>query len=528
MTKRQGVPRLRTWAGRRLHALFDKFDDYPSAIGIVGTAIALAILVGVAMLLRVDRQARYDHALGRAESVASVVAANLGGNIALYDALLKEMVREAERANTLLLPERVRDRLRFGQALSRDFLDDAYLVDKAGQIVAPLDPAGYKPVNVADRDYFRSHETNPSLGLYVSQPYASRTHGGVLSVALTRRIAADDHSFAGVAVIALRLDRLGAQVSDVDFEDLKSISVVEEKGTVLACHPCAGVRPGTLVKLPGNATRDSNLTTALSYPAGARAMDYRSVRVPGVSMYVVVTPSTQTLTRDWERDVVLHGTIAATCAATLIAGSWLLVAAIRTRASKAARLVNLSVTDGLTGLSNRRALDAKLASEWRRARRSGSPLSILFVDIDHFKHFNDEYGHSIGDDVLRAVAKNIGAHTRRDADMAARYGGEEFAVVLPDTDAAGAAAMAEQVRRDVERLRIAHEGSAMGLVTVSVGAATGVAGECDGAQAILKAADEQLYVAKQRGRNRTSTIVLRKPDASNQDAHETRDAGDVS
>ncbi|MGC7407222.1 hypothetical protein ACPWSH_25190, partial [Pandoraea pneumonica] len=88
---RSGVPRLQTWAGKRLRALFDKFDDYPSMVGIVGTVIALAILIGVGVLLRADRQARYDHVLERAQSVASVVAVSLGSNIAIYDALLKEM-----------------------------------------------------------------------------------------------------------------------------------------------------------------------------------------------------------------------------------------------------------------------------------------------------------------------------------------------------------------------------------------------------------------------------------------------------
>ncbi|APD11312.1 hypothetical protein UC34_14730 [Pandoraea vervacti] len=477
-------------------------------VGVIGTAVAVTMLVGVALLLRADRQARYTHALERAQSVASVVAASLGGNIAVYDALLREMVREAEDPTTPLFPERVRDRVRFGQTLSRDFLDDAYVVDKHGRIAAPLDRSQTPSLNVADRDYFRSHESSPSLGLYISQPYASRAHGGVLSVALTRRIAAPDRSFAGVAVLALRLDHLSTLVNDVDSADLQSIDIVEEKGTVLACDPCAGARPGKLVTLPGEAARRGDLTTALSFPQGMSATDYRSVRVPGVSMYVVVTPSTEVLMREWLRHTVLFSVIAGICAATLIVGSWLLVAAMRARANATARLASLTTTDGLTGLANRRALDAKLAAEWRRAKRSGSPLSILFVDIDHFKHFNDTYGHAIGDDVLRAVAKNVGGHVRRDSDMAARYGGEEFAVILPDTDAHAAAVMAEQVRRDIERLHIDHAGSANGMVTVSVGAATGVASECDSVEAILKAAEEQLYVAKQSGRNRISTIVL--------------------
>ncbi|VVE79385.1 GGDEF domain-containing protein [Pandoraea sputorum] len=526
MTKSSGVPSSRSptgnWTRKRLHTVFGKFDDYPWMIGVIGTIIALAILSGVALLLRADRQARHEHALERAQSVASVVAAGLGGNIAVYDALLMEMVREAEDPATPLFPDRVRDRVRFGQALGRDFLDDAYVVDKTGRIAAPLDRTQGAPVSVADRDYFRSHASSPSLGLYISQPYASRTHGGRLSVALTRRIAAPDHSFAGVAVLALRLDRLGTLVKDVDSADLKSIDIVEEKGTVLACDPCADAKPGQLVVLPGNAARNGDLAAALAFPRGTKASEYRSVRVPGASMFVVVTPSTDDLLHEWQRHATLFGTIALACAATLIAGSWLLVAAMRTRAAAAARLMSLSMTDGLTGLANRRALDAKLGSEWRQAKRSGSPLSILFADIDHFKHFNDAYGHSIGDDVLRAVAKNIGGHVRRDSDMAARYGGEEFAVVLPDTDAHAAEVMAEQVRRDIERLHIDHAGSAAGTVTVSVGAATGRATECDSVDAILKAADAQLRVAKQNGRNRVSVTTLTTPTALSRTTAEGR------
>ncbi|MFJ2993517.1 diguanylate cyclase [Pandoraea sp. NPDC087047] len=499
---------MRKWAEKRLRSLLDKFDNRASMIGIVGTAIALAILIGVALLLQADRQIRYTHALERAQSVASVVAASLGANIAVYDTLLMQMVREAENPATAIFPEDVRARVRFGQALSRGFLDDAYVVDKAGRIVALLDAMPGAPVNVADRDYFRTHEANPSLGLYISQPYASRTHGGMLSVALTRRIAAPDHSFAGVAVLALRLEHLSTLVNDVDSADLRTIDIVEEKGTVMACDPCIGSRPGQLVSLPGGAASDGNLTAALSFPEGARATSYRSVRVPGASMFVVVTPSTQALAREWRLHAALFGTMAAVCAATLMAGSWLLVAAMRARAGAAARLLRLSATDGLTGLANRSALDDKLASEWRRAKRSNRPLSILLTDIDHFRHFNDEYGHATGDDVLRAVAKNIGGQVRRDRDMVARYGGEAFAVVLPDTDAQAAAARAEQVRRNIERLHIDHAGSAAGLVTVSVGVATGVASECDSVLDLLKAADAQRFVAKQDGGNRISAIVL--------------------
>ncbi|VVD71536.1 Phytochrome-like protein cph2 [Pandoraea morbifera] len=512
MTQRSGVLTRKKWSAR-LRALSEMIDARPSAVGWAGTGLALGIFVGVGVLLRMDLQTRESLVLERAQGVSSVVAASLGANFAVYDALLKEMVREAEDPATPMFPARVRDRVRFGQALVRDFLDDAYIVDKNGIIVAPLDAAGASPENVADRDYFRSHEINPSLGLYISQPYASRNHRGTVSVALTRRIASPDHSFNGVAVIALRLDHLGALVKDIDSADIRTIDIVEEKGAVLACDPCAGTRLGALVPLPGNATRERNLTEALSFPLGVRAREYRSVRVPGASMYVVVTPSMQAAMHEWRRNAALLGAIAATCAATMIAGAWLLVTAMRARAATVAQRERLSATDGLTGQGNRRAFDAKLADAWRRAQRSGNPLSVLIADIDDFRHFNDTYGHAVADDVLRAVASNIGGHMRRDTDLAARYGSDVMAVVLPETDAAAAVVMAEQFRRDVERLHIAHEGSATGTLTVSVGVATGVPGECGSAEALLKAAEAQCRLAKQAGRNRVSAVVVSRESA---------------
>lgn len=508
MSTRSGTQRLHTWAGKRLRVMVEKFDHRPVMVGLVGTAIALAILIGVAISLENNREARIESTLDRAQSAATVVATSLGGNIAIYDTLLKDMVRDAENPSTPMFTDRVRDRVRFGQMLSRDFLDDAYVVDNTGKIAAPLHPDSDRVVDVSDRDYFRSHLGNPSLGLYISQPYKSRLHGGLLSVALTRRVSAPDHSFAGVAVIALRLDHFQNLVAEVESEDIKTIQIIEDKGTVLACAPCGDVQPGTVAKLPGNATRNGNLITALSFPAGARSHDYRSVRVPGASLFVVITPLTVGTMREWRWNVATFGSIALACAATLIAGSWLLVAAIRMRAAAMTRLASLSVTDGLTGLNNRRSLDSKLAMEWRRAQRTGGPLSVLFIDIDFFKRFNDEYGHAVGDDVLKAVAQHIAGHVRRDTDMAARYGGEEFAVIMPDTPAAGAAKMAEQIRLGIERLHIAHIGSDVGTLTVSVGAATGAASECESADAILRAADEQLFEAKQAGRNRTRATVL--------------------
>lgn len=165
----------------------------------------------------------------------------------------------------------------------------------------------------------------------------------------------------------------------------------------------------------------------------------------------------------------------------------------------------LSYLDGLTGIANRRHFEESLDQEWRRAIRSGAPLSLLMVDIDRFKALNDAYGHQYGDDCLRQVATTFADTLKRAGDLAARYGGEEFAVVLPATELEGAAAIGEIIRSSVEELAIAHDQSPCQVVTVSVGAATSIPTEETAATELIDLADRALYQAKHAGRNRVAT-----------------------
>ncbi|WP_419896620.1 diguanylate cyclase domain-containing protein [Roseomonas sp. USHLN139] len=168
-----------------------------------------------------------------------------------------------------------------------------------------------------------------------------------------------------------------------------------------------------------------------------------------------------------------------------------------------------ATTDGLTGLANRRHLDEALARAWQQAVERGAPLAVLLLDIDHFKLFNDQYGHQAGDAALRAVAAAIRRCIRDKDDVAARYGGEEFAVILPGAEAAGAARVAERVRQAIAGLAIPHVRHPLGHVTTSIG----IAAWCPSAPAdmavstgpeqLLAAADAALYEAKRQGRNRT-------------------------
>ncbi len=169
------------------------------------------------------------------------------------------------------------------------------------------------------------------------------------------------------------------------------------------------------------------------------------------------------------------------------------------------RLATLATKDGLTGLANRRHFDDMLQQEWRRAERDGASVSLVMMDVDNFKKFNDQYGHQAGDSCLKTVAKAIAAEARRPADLAARYGGEEFVLLLPNTDEVGCALVAERIRAALEALKLPHAlNPPTKRVTMSIGGATGWPNaESQGNHpSLIAAADRALYAAKHAGRDR--------------------------
>jgi diguanylate cyclase (GGDEF)-like protein len=161
----------------------------------------------------------------------------------------------------------------------------------------------------------------------------------------------------------------------------------------------------------------------------------------------------------------------------------------------------LAQTDALTGIANRRAFDDALAREWKRCARLREPISLMMIDVDHFKSFNDTYGHVLGDDALRRLATAIARCAARPTDLCARYGGEEFVLLLPETSEEGARGLAADVVLAIRTLGIAHRGSSLGRVTASIGVETVVPG-ANAPESLVKLTDTNLYRAKRAGRNR--------------------------
>ena len=167
-----------------------------------------------------------------------------------------------------------------------------------------------------------------------------------------------------------------------------------------------------------------------------------------------------------------------------------------------------ALLDGLTGVANRRKFDEDVQTDWRQCLRETAPLSLILIDIDYFKLYNDRYGHQAGDNCLKLVARALFEALRRPYDKLARYGGEEFACLLPKTELAGASAMAERMQTRVSELNVEHLGSDVDqVVTISLGVASMVPAPSVTPELLLKAADQQLYEAKRTGRARVCALT---------------------
>lgn len=228
----------------------------------------------------------------------------------------------------------------------------------------------------------------------------------------------------------------------------------------------------------------------------------------GIFLIRTITPLFDVMDGPWAetlmKAVLLESLLHLICAAMLM------LALVKEQVERQAvlQMRMMAMADALTGVGNRRHFDEQLATEMRRARRQASNIALLLVDVDHFKRFNDAFGHQEGDTCLRMIAETIGRFIRRPGDMLARYGGEEFAVLLPDTDLPGALALAENIRAAVQEA--AHHAAPEGhAVTVSIGAAAEVpTGEDVTGGALIAAADRALYAAKAAGRNQVSVGQL--------------------
>ncbi|RQR64855.1 diguanylate cyclase [Burkholderia sp. Bp9126] len=480
----------------------------PYLIVAVGTVIACALMGLCVLQLFQSRHDAFERASETSRNLGLMAERDIERNFELYDLSLQQVIHGLQRPDVMAAAPAVRRGVLFDHAMSAKFIGSMLVLDAGGNII--LDSASDVPRkgNFADRKYFTIHRDNPDIGLYVSDPFASRLRGGTPSIALSRRISNPDGSFAGIALIGLNLEYFHQLFSGLSLGPQGSISLIGTAGIMVMRQP---YKDGIVGR---NISKAATFRRFMSAPEGVfsetASIDgvrrlYYFKHLPKLPLIVMVAEAEQDIYAAWRHRAVTIGALVATFGVAFIALSILLSGQLRRRMRAESELVLLARIDGLTGLNNRRSFGEVLDREWRRARRAHSVFSLLFVDVDRFKAYNDTYGHQAGDDALAAVARCIGESIRRPVDTAARYGGEEFVVLLPDTPQTGAAQIAERIRAAIDDLALEHAGSEHGRVTASIGLATWTPDQDGEPSAVIKEADEALYYAKLTGRNKVAT-----------------------
>jgi diguanylate cyclase (GGDEF)-like protein len=411
---------------------------------------------------------------------------------------------------------------------------------------------------VADRHYFQSALRTREFVL--SDYLISRVHQ-IPALIATYPVLNDDGSVDGVVLASINLQWMGVLAATAARRADTSVDLVDGDGTLLAASADQGTLIGTnfagrpLVR--DMLANDEGTLTTVGFDGVPRIFAY--IRLPWTQARLAVGLDEAVVHSGIDREISIAYLQLGLFGMLVLLAAWfggerLILRPIRLLARMATRLgrgdlqvratdqpwlaefeplaaafddmarklaareqelqianehlEELASLDGLTGLANRRGFDRQLDREWQQASERRQPVALMMIDIDHFKLFNDRYGHVRGDACLRAVGETLSLVALEEAVLVARYGGEEFALLLPGLDNARATMLAEQARRAVEHLRIAHDEAPCGFVTISIGVDSLVPGKDQMSADLVEGADGALYAAKRRGRN---TVVANTP-----------------
>jgi diguanylate cyclase (GGDEF)-like protein len=431
------------------------------------------------------------------ENLASSIDSDISRNTELYDLSLRDVVSD------MLLPEMagvskpLRHLILFDHAATAKHFGAIQVFDAKGRLTADASTLDPQPENRGDEEYFQVHRDNPDAGLFISRPML---HRGAYAIVLSRRITGADGRFLGVVAGSIRFSYFHDLFGRLSLGDGDVITVLRPDRTIIMRRPFDLDIIGTnLADRPS--WNPANLPTDGSY-SGPGPLDPTPrlyVRRSGSSpLVVVVGKPLSDIFKLWRTEAIRIGAVMMALISFVLAVTLFLGREIGRRAEAEEKLEELATTDALTGLRNRRKFDAVIDAEWRRAVRQKTPIAVLMIDADHFKAYNDSFGHQAGDQVLVSIAICISDSVRRAGDCAARYGGEEFAVLLPGLPAMEALRVAEIIR-----LKVEGSSSEQSVSTVSIGVASLAPVLGMDWTGLVNAADKALYAAKANGRNQS-------------------------
>jgi len=431
------------------------------------------------------------------ENLASGIDADIGRNVELYDLSLRSVAANMVAPEISQLSKPLRQLVLFDHAATAKHFGAIQVFDAKGKLIADASTLDPLQEDRSGEEYFQAHRDQPDAGLFISRPML---HRGAYAIVLSRRITGEDGSFAGVVAGSIRFSYFHDLFGRLRLDPDDVITVLRRDGTVIMRTPfdidMIGKYLGNMPGVKRALSEPSGWYTGLKTPQHAqRLYVWRDGTRP---LVVIIGKPWDNIYRLWRIEATRIGAIMGALAIFVLGVSLFLAREISRRAEAEEKLEELATTDALTGLRNRRKFDAAIETEWRRATRQKRPLALLMIDADHFKTFNDTYGHQAGDEVLIGIAICISDSVHRAGDCVARYGGEEFAVLLPDSSPEQAYAVAETIRLKVEQWC-----GETAITTVSIGLASMIPDTSTEWPTMVRAADEALYAAKATGRNRT-------------------------
>jgi diguanylate cyclase (GGDEF)-like protein len=431
------------------------------------------------------------------ENLASSVDSDISRNIELYDLSLRAVASNmmAPEINDVSKP--IRHLILFDRAVNARHFGAIQVFDAEGRLTADASTLDPVPENRADEEYFRVHRDQPDAGLFISRPML---HRGAFAIVLSRRISSAAGRFLGVVAGSIRFSYFHELFEQMSLGPDDTITVLRHDRTVIMRTPFdLDIIGKNLADRPS--WNPANLAAGGSYMGTGPVDSVPRLYVRRSSdspLFVVVGKPWSSILSLWHTEATRIGATMLALITFVLAVTLFLAREIDRRALAEDRLEELATTDALTGLKNRRKFDTDVETEWRRAARQKIPIGLLMIDADHFKSFNDTFGHQAGDQILVGIAICISDSVRRASDCAARYGGEEFAVLLPGLSAEEAVEVAETIR-----LKVKEWSDGPTPTTVSIGIASLTPTPTADSSVLLKAADKALYAAKAGGRDQS-------------------------
>ena len=488
----------------------------------LGVLAPLGLLVVSGLMLIDLRVDAWDKAAQTSRNLLQVIERDIARNVEIIDLSLRGVVDNLSTPGFSSVSPALRQLILFDRAVTARDMGVFLVVDENGDTLFDANAIPARPLNNADRSYFRAHRDRPDLGLFISEPVTSRLLG-VPVIVLSRRITKPDGSFGGVVQASLKLTYFSRLFANIALGAKGAINLYARDGQRIMRHPEIAGAIGDNVAAATSFQRFVREGSGSFIGSAVRSDEPRHhtfTRIGDLPLILAVTLAPDEIDAEWWAKALVIGSIVLILCGLCAGLSLLFGRELRHRGRMQRELARLSLTDPLTGLPNRRRFEEALADvEGGRVTRD-EPLSLLVIDVDHFKAVNDRYGHAVGDEVLKGLARCLQASVRHPGDLVCRVGGEEFVMLLPGTEVASAQRVADTVHAEVHRLGLPAAGIPAGALTVSIGLAgtAPASAASSGATDLYRVADAALYAAKASGRNRTCSRSAACEGASGEDA----------